>query len=293
MVQAAIPVSAVDVTAALGAADHRLAAAGSVLAWQVTLGPTALLDDETVARVRALAGDLAAQLVGAEPIAAVAVRDMLVANRPIVLHLHALVIETRLSTTLAARREIDPVLPPLVRRRLDAGGDAASAATALLAAQTRLGQSLRRMRLPLDELPGDLQHLAHAIADGVRAEHAITAKPPRAPLQDDAHGRLALLRRVLAGLGDDTALALQIDEAGVALFVSALALASGQPRELAVLACAEDDPIRLALLLRAAGLNSTQAALQLLAIRPDADPALAAVPADAHAAEALLAGQGS
>lgn len=293
MTQAAIPDTTVDASGALGAADHRLAVTGSVLESQVTLGPSPLVDDETVTRVRALAGDLAAQLAGGNGTLADPLRDMLVANRAILLHLHALAIETRLIAGLGARRAIDPVLPPLVRRRLDArmvGDDAAIATTALLAAQTRLGQSLRRMRLPLGELPGDLQHLAHAIADAVRAEHAILA--PRAhPPHDDSQGRLALLRRVLAGLGDEMAFALRIDDAGVPLFLSALALAARYPREAVALACAEGDPIRLALLLRAAGLTRDEAATQLLAIRPEADPALAALAADAQGADRLLAGQ--
>ena len=303
MTQAAIANGSVDAGGALAAADNRLAQAGVVLEQLVTLGPSALIDDETVARVRALAGDLAGQLVSGQLVSgqlmagdlalADTVRDLLVANRAIVLHLHALAIETRLITALAARRVIDPVLPPLVRRRLDAGAvgeDAAAETTALLSAQTRLGQALRRMRLPLEELPGDLHHLALAIADAARADRGIADQPVRAEPRDDKHSRLALLHRVLAGLGDDMALALRIDDAGVPLFLSALALASRQPREMVTLACAEDDPIRLALLLRAAGLTGAQAAAQLLAIRPDADPALTALPADAQAAETWLGG---
>ncbi len=286
---------AADPDSALIAADHRLAMTAHVLESLVGLGPTKLLDDETVARVRALAGDLAAQLVVDEAALADPVRDRLMANRAIALHLHAIAIETRLIAQLAARRALDPVLPPLIRRRLDAGtvgDDVAIATTALLAVQTRLGQSLRRMCLPLGELPGDLLHMAHAIADGVRAEHAAPVRHPRHAAPDDPHGRLALLRRVLTVLGPDTAMALRIDEAGVPLFLSALALASGQPRELVTLACAEDDPLRLALMLRATGLSPADAAAQLLAIRPEADPALVALPADAGAAEHVLAGQG-
>jgi hypothetical protein len=297
MTQAATPHSpqheGTTARAALASADHRLAAAGSVLERHVAQGPSRLLDDETVTRVGALAADLAAQLVGPDAALVEPVRDLLAANRAILMHLHALAIETRLVAVLAARRSIDPALPPLIRHRLDAGAvgdDVATATTALLAAQTRLNQSLRRMRLPLRELPPDLQHLAHAIADAARADHAVVDRHPRDRAHDEGHGRLALLRRVLAGLGDDMARALRIDEAGVALFLSALALASAQPREVVALASAEDHPVRLALLLRAAGLNRDEAVAQLLAIRPDADPALVALADDAHAAERLLGG---
>jgi len=111
-------------------------------------------------------------------------------------------------------------------------------------------------------------------------------QPHAAP--DEWHGRLALLHRVVAGLGDDMAMALRVDDAGVSLFFTALAIASGHPRESVVLASGEDDPIRLALLLRAAGISRDEAALQLLALRPDADPALIDAARDARFAESLL-----
>jgi hypothetical protein len=293
MVQAAFTDGADHRGTALVAADRRLEACAALLERQVALGSSRLLDDQTVIRVRALASDVAAQLVGADVAQADTVRDLLAANRAILLHLHALAIETQLAATLAMRRAIDPVLPPLVRRRLDAGAvgdDVAALTTALLAAQTRLGEALRRMRLPLAELPGDLLHLAQAIRAAARDDHQGADRDfvPAAP--DETRGRLALLRRLLASLGDDTAQALRIDEAGVALFLSALALASGFSREAVALATAEDDAIRLALLLRAAGLSRDEAAGQLLAIRPDADPALVALADDAQAAERLLAG---
>jgi hypothetical protein len=303
MVQAAFTDGADNRGMALAAADLRLAACAAVLERQVALGTSRMLDDQTVIRVRALAGDLARQLVGTdsalvesalvESALVETVRELLAADRAILTHLHALAIETRLATALAARRALDPVLPPLVRRRLDAGAvgdDVAALTTALLAAQTRLSEALRRMRLPLAELPGDLQHMALAIRDAARADQAVVDPQTRPVPQDETHGRLVLLRRVLAGLGDDMGLALRIDEAGVALFLSALALASGFPREVVTLACVEDDAIRLALLLRAAGLSRDEAAGQLLAIRPDADPALVALDDDSHVAERLLAG---
>ncbi|WP_353229281.1 hypothetical protein [Novosphingobium sp.] len=268
-----------EARAQLAAADCRLVMAGATLAQLVTLGPCQLLDDETLVRTRALVTDLAAQLADADAALIAPVRDMLAASPTILTHCHALAIEWRLGAVMAARRGLDPVLPPLLRRRLDGrafGDDAAALATALLAAQTRVGEALRRMRLPFDELPGDLQHMAVAIADGARADHGHGDALP-ARVSGGTHpdrGRLALLRRVLAGLGADSGAGLNLDQAGVPLFLSALALASGAQRDAVVLATAEDDPIRLALLLRAGGLSRDHAAEHLLAIRPDADPAL-------------------
>jgi hypothetical protein len=288
MAQAVHSDSAVDAKGALAGADRRLVRIADVMARQVVLGPSRLLDDETCSRVRGLVRDLAAQLAGGDAAAFAMVRDTLAADRAIMTHLHALTIETQLIAMLAASRGLDPLLPPLVRRRLDAaiaGAMAAGVATAMLAAQSRVGQTLRRMRLPLDELPGDLQHLAHTIA-----EHAAASPVPRNRAHDGSQTRLALLRRVLDGLGDDLPLALRIDEAGVPLVLSALALASGHAREGVALACGEDDPVRLALLLRATGLPVAEAKAQLAAIRPDADPALAELVGDAATAETLLAG---
>lgn len=288
MAQAAHSDSAVDAQGALEGADQRLARIAEVLTRQVVLGPSRLLDDETCSRVRGLVRDLASQLAGGDGAAMATVRDTLAADRAIMTHLHALTVESQLVAVLAASRGLDPLLPPLVRRRLDAatvGESAAGVATTMLAVQSRVGQALRRMRLPLDELPGDLLHLALTIA-----EHALAAPVARHRAPEGSQTRLSLLRRVLDGLGDDLRLALHIDEAGVPLFLSALALASGHSREGVALACAEDDPVRLALLLRAAGLPVDEAKAQLLAIRPDADPALVMLVRDAATAEMLLAG---
>jgi hypothetical protein len=310
---------AIDPALCLAQADHRLASAESVLVQMVRLGPCRLLDDETVARVRALVGDLAAQLAAgcedpdlngrqSEQLCGM-LREMLAGHRAILMHAHALAVEWRLTSALATRGAIDPLLPPLVRHALyrqvendDLAAHAQAQAQALIAVQTSLGEALRRMQLPLAELPGDLLHLACAIRDAARAElglpdlHALRREGAGAdhqPGQGNVQGRLALLRQIVAGLGDHSGLALQIDQAGVPLFLSALALASGAPRELVTLATAEDDPARLALLLRMAGLSADEAAAQLLAIRPDADPELVNLAGDRATAERLLAVQGS
>ncbi len=275
-----------DIPLQLARADDRLAAIASALEQHVVLGPARLLDDETVIRARALAGDLARQLADSGHVMIDRVRDLLAANRPVMAHLHALVVEWRVASALAEQRALDPVLPPLWQRRLDpevVGNDAAMLTTALVTAQTRMGEALRQMRLPLAELPGDLHHLAQQIAAAAGGDPASAHRSPDAPAT-----RLVLLERALAGLGSDTLRALRIDEAGLALFLTALAGAAGCSRETVALAMAEDTPIRLALLLRAAGLPRDHAARQLLAIRPDADPALVAGVADGTAAEQVL-----
>lgn len=265
----------------LAIADHRLSAVADGLERLVVLGPSRLLDDETVARVHGLTGDLAAQLAGFEPVLTRLVHDMLASHRAVMAHCHALAIEWRLAMTLATRLTLDPVLPPLVQRH-------SATMIALVAAQARSFEATRRMCLPLGDLPADLQNLAYAIARAARADNAIAPGSDAAARPDDGHGRLALLHRAIAGLGDDMDRALRVDEAGASLFFTALAIASGHPRETVVLASAEDDPIRLALVLRAAGLSRDDAARQLLTVRPDADPTLVDAAHSALAAESLL-----
>ncbi len=266
---------------ALADADRRLGACGIVLEHRVALGPCRLLDDRTVARVGSLLSDLSAQLAGPDTGLAASVREMLAGRRAILTHLLALSVEARLAETLAVERGLDPRLPPLLRRQTDA-----TDTIALIAAQTRMDSAMRAMRLPLDELPGDLQHLAWSISHVVHADHGQTAPMDRAASAAARPARLDLQHQVLLGLGDDLQLALRIDEAGLGLFLSALALASGIARDTVALATAEDDPLRLALILRAAGLTQDAAAMQLLAIRPDADSALV----DVGDAEQLLQG---
>ena len=273
--------TAKDAGAVLATADQRLAAVADGLERLVVLGPSRLLEDETVARVRGLTGDLAVQLAGPDHTLTGPVHDMLAGNRAVLTHCHALAVEWRLAMTLATRLPLDPVLPPLVQRHSDT-------MIALVAAQARSFEATRRMCLALGDLPADLQNLAYAIVRAARADHAIAVDFDAAPRPDDGNGRLALLHQAVAGLGDDMDRSLRVDEAGVSLFFTALAIASGHPRETVVLAGAEDDPIRLALWLCAAGLSRNDVARQLLILRPDADPALADVAHSALAAETLL-----
>lgn len=268
---------------ALSGADRRLDAVTALLEGLVALGPCRLLDEQTVARAGALIDDLAAQLAALTPTPVPELPALLAAQRALLVHVHALSIEWKLAQRLATTRGLDPVLPPLLARRLDAvradagHAEAAALARATLAALVDQHEAMRAMRLPLRELPRDLRELALA---------GLAASPGAG--ETDAPARLPLLRRLLDNLGADLPLALQIDEAGPALFLTALAAATGVPRDTVALATAEEDGLRLALLLRAAGLDAGAAAAQLLALMPGADPVLVSGVASAEAAEALL-----
>lgn len=284
-----------DAVAALREADHRLASAGRLVAQRVIHGPSRLMDDETMARVGGLLADLAAQELaltgqGHDQAKVRRLAAMLAEEPAILLHCHALVIEWQ----LAAAGRADAVLPPVLCEALERGGDRDEVAVIVpdvVAALTRVDEALGRMALPWSELPGDLQHLAIGLRHALLAESGQDAGPLRPVAAGE--GRLALLARLPGAMGDRAGEALDLDRAGVALFLTALALATGVPRELVAIATAEDNPIRLALLLRAAGLGRSAAIAQLLLIRPDADPALVDAAADRAAAEAILAASAS
>ena len=211
-----------------------------------------------------------------------AVRDHLADHRTVLMFCHALAVEWRLGQALAARRGIDPIMPPLVRRLRETGS---AAAAALIATDMRLNEALRRMRLPLDALPADLVHLGQTIAQAVRNEAGLGATAA-VSVQAGA-SRVALMQDVLA---QAHAGLVPVDEAGVGLLATMLAQRLGFAREQVVLAMVEDYPLRFALMLRAAGFDVETSGAQLLAIRPGSDPAQVKLVGDAQAAWRLLNG---
>jgi len=86
---------------------------------------------------------------------------------------------------------------------------------------------------------------------------------------DEAGSRLGLLSRTVVGMGGGAVAALSVTHAGVALFLTALSLASGQDRELVAISTNESQAARLVLGLMAAGLKSTAVEEQFLSFHPD------------------------
>lgn len=129
------------------------------------------------------------------------------------------------------------------------------------------------MELPLDELPGDLFHAAlltlsaHGGEDDEVSERAVARLRGE---YDESCSRLGLLTRLVMGLGNNARTALAVDHAGVALFLTALGLASGQERDLAALSTNDRQVVRLALALRAAGLKQADVEAQFVLLHPDA-----------------------
>ncbi len=275
---------------ALARGNATLARVGPILSHLLATPDHSLFSDEIVARVRGMCHNLAWQVLRAQAEAAGQAGREAFADRhgealaehffgsPLLLaHCHALALEWQLAERLEAQYGIDPVLTPLIQRLISADdGSMASAAMACLTAQARFAQTQRRMELPLSELPGDLFHdllLGWRTFNGqLRSDAMIRAEAKLRNGFDEGAGRLSLMARVVAGMGGAALQALDIDDAGSALFLSALAVRSGQSRVTAVLSASPRLMARLAVGLRAAGLDRADVERQVLRLHPQANP---------------------
>lgn len=270
----------------LAAGDTVLASTRPILRHLLVNRDHSLFSDEVVARVRGMIGHVARQLVQAsadvagktdavasDPAAADGLASALLGDATFLGHAHALTLEAIMVEQIQHRSGIDGVLTPLLQE-LAAASDAAlsQAAMALIAAQARFLQQTRRMELPLGELTGDLFHKALVMArDVLPADHARQIAEDRLRADfNEAQGRLGKISRLVMALGSRANRALAIDNAGLAVFSTALAMASGQDRALVVLAYGENQMARLALSLRAAGLGQAAVEEQFLYLHPDA-----------------------
>lgn len=271
----------------LARGDALVAGARPILRHLLAEHDRALFSEELVARVRGMMLDLARQLLFAEAEAANAPdRAAYVAERQDTLaaalsdedllgHAQARVVEARLAERLQAQAGIDPVLSPLIQNlAADANEAVAGEAMTVLAAQARFMQHHRRMELPLRELPGELLHMALLVLREQSDDPEVAEIAERRVRHDfdESSGREAALARLAMAAHRPAAQMLDIAQAGVAVFATGLALASGQSRDRTVLSFTARQQARLALALRAAGLDRSQVDAQLLVIDPDASP---------------------
>jgi hypothetical protein len=268
---------------ALEQGDAVLGTVAPVLRHLLTNDDSGLFGDAILARVRGMTGDVTRQLIaqvkaqGGRPPDPTLLTAAIVEYPAFLSHVHALVLEWQLTETLQTGLAVDPVLSPLVQALVgSADPTTAGLAMKFLAAQARFGQAQRRMRLPLTELPGDLLHAALVAlrgvvgADAPADDHAAAAEAAIRARFDESLSRLGLLARLVTGMGAGVVAALSLHHAGAALFLSALALASRQDRDLATIATSETQRTRLILALAATGLKPSAIEEQLLALDPDA-----------------------
>lgn len=294
----------------LAQGDTMLSTATPILRHLLVNEDQALFSDEVVARVREMMTDVARQLLHARAEASgIADRSTYLAehegalaeilfNEPAFLgHVHALTLEAQMALRLQSRSNIDPVLSPLMQE-LVASRDTAIAGTAMavLASQARFIQHHHRMSLPIGELPGDLFHtslLALRGYVGDAGEAVANAERALRDVFDEGSARLGLLSRLVMRMGKSAPRALNVDLAGLAIFSTALAMASGQKRALTVLSLSDRQYARLALAMRAAGLKQPAVEEQFLYLHPDISLPDGFDVLSADRASVLLAGSGS
>lgn len=296
-------------------ADHALANVAPILRHLLSSDDSSIFSDEIVARVRGMLEDIARQLVvaladaaghgGAEGWAhqtAGDLTDVLAGNPDLLGHLHALALEWKLTERLHGRLALDPVLSPLLQGLIASPDPAVSAlAMNLLAAQARFGQTQRRMQFPITELPGEMFHFAIMAMrsfvgdDPMSDSHAAIAERVLRDRFDEGRSRFGLLNRVVSGMAGEASAALSIEDAGVAMFLTALAIASGESRDAVMIATTESQFARLALLLSASGVKAEGIARQFHALHPDIllPDGLHALRADRAAALLASTGMGS
>lgn len=258
---------------------------GPVLRHLLANDEPSIFADDVIATVRGMVADIARQLLAAvaqvegradlrpDPSQVQPLCELLIGQSEVLSHVHVLALEAQLSARLEARLGRDPVLSPLLQALIGANAaEVSSTAMAFLAAQARFVQNCRRMQLPIGELPADVLHVALQTLEGVPdvSNHVAAAASVRAGY-DESLGRLGLIGRLVAGLGGGVTAALSISHAGAAIFLSALAHASGQERDAIVLMTDETQIVRLAVTLRAAGLKQASIAEQIEALHPNAD----------------------
>lgn len=270
-------------------ADQVMVHMGPILRHLLRNDDSSIFSDEVIARVRGMLADIARQLVqalgeaaGHNDAAAWAreagpgLVDLLACNQALLNHLHMSAVEWQLADRLHGRVGIDPVLTPLLQDIIASPDhDMAARGMNLLAAQARFGQSIRRMQIPLAELPGDLHHMAlmtmHSyVADdpsGVAA--AELAEAALRKVHAETASRLDLLTYAVSAVGKNPNATLSLQNAGVALFLTALGLAAGLPRETAIMCTTESQMPRLALSLVSSGLGRDGLVDAFCALHPD------------------------
>lgn len=291
----------------LAQGDAVIATARPILHHLLAHDDHSMFNDEVIARVRGMMHDIAFQLLFATAEAA-GLRDRtqlleeqrdalaatLFADTDFLSHAHALTLEAQLTERLQRRSGVDSVLSSLLQDQTAvADPGQAGLAMMVIAAQARFMQRFRRMEMPLAELPGELFHRALlALADHA-GDHGEAAARAAAALREkyaEGEGRLGLIGRLVASLGTRAMKALAIDHAGVAVFTTALAMASRQNRDLTILSFGDRQFARLALSLCAAGLKQPEVEAQFLYLHPDIALPHGFETLTADRAAALLAG---
>jgi len=265
--------------------DAIIASSGPIVRHLLLNDDQTLFNDEVTARIRGMIADIARQLlstvqrqigVGRPAFSekrADALALSLLENTVFLSHLHALAVEALVSERLSVRSGIDPVRSPLlVELAVSPDAEIAAAARHALAAQARFMQQQRRMELAFEELPQELFDISLASLDDCLERDSDAVADAASYLRDSrdpTKRRIYQFSWLMSALGTGADQALEIDRAGVGLFVTALSIGSYQTRETAILSLGQQQSSRLTLSMRAAGLGQDKVEEQLLLLHPD------------------------
>ena len=291
----------------LAQGDVILSTARPILRHLLATDDHSLFSDEVIARIRGMMVHLARQMLfavaqeakEADHAAFVeqhqnSLASALLEDTALLGHAHALSIEAQLADRLQVRNGIDPVLSPLLQEFAASGEKSvATSAMRVLAAQARFMQHQRRMELPLSELPAELFHTATKTLRGALPDYPGEARAVRDRLReeyDESKSRVGQIARMIIGMKKTARRALAVDQAGLAIFSTALSMAAEQDRDVIVLSTGENQCARLAISLRAAGLGQAEVEEQFVQLHPEVDlpPGFDVLPTDRAAA--LLGG---
>ncbi|MEO1730846.1 MAG: hypothetical protein AAFR64_08915 [Pseudomonadota bacterium] len=236
-----------------------------------------LVSDVVVARVRGMLTHIARQFVARLPNTgtdADALTERLSVDPVMLSFVHAAAMEGIIAEALEQRASIDPVLSPLWQELIASVEPRISElAMQALASQSRFMQSQLRMQYPVNEMPPEmlerslelwasLNEMPETNASFQTAIRSIKAE------YDEANTRQGLLRRLGLSMNHGAIAALELNHAGLGLFVTVLAQLSGQSREQAVLSCDPEQSARLVLALRSVGMEWEMIERQFAIVEP-------------------------
>lgn len=266
---------------ALAQADLVLGGTGPVLSHLLAAPNGTMISEAIVARVRGMLTSLALQIFGnPDKLSNIneieRLSDELARNEGVLRFCHALAFEAELTESLERGRGIDQILSPLMQELIASPtSEIAELAMQAMTAQSRFVQSQRRMEASVHELPAELfstvLKMWKAIGQDDQAEAVKKVRSKAKKDYDEGAGRAGLLNRLVSSLGEGRLAALDISHAGVAVFATALSAKTSQPRDLAVLSCHKDQRIRLAIGLRAAGLDEAAIRSQFQTLHKDVE----------------------
>ncbi|MEP2736330.1 MAG: hypothetical protein ABJP34_08520 [Erythrobacter sp.] len=281
--------------------DHALASVVPVLAHVLAHPGEPLVSDEVIARMRGLFTGIAREFPTSVDVAATdAFATVLTENGDLISHCYAAGVEGAITQSLSENHGIDPALPALVQELIGSkDAQIAELAMAFMIAQSRFAEGQRRNTANLFELPPELFDAAVsawcAWADEGGFADINSAETKLRSSYDEGSTRLGLINGLLSAIGGGSQVFSEIETAGLAMFASAIAKDSGQPRELVILSCQTQQSLRLALTLKASSRSSEAILRQFafvgrgIALPPDFDEWSAEQASDILAASPLSA----